>query len=275
MDKNVIAVAVLDTGIFRHRDFDDRIVAFKDFVQGKNVVYDDNGHGTHVAGIIAGSGASSNRKYAGIAPKVRIVSLKVLDKSGNGRVCDVLDGVDWLIRNAERFNVRVVNVSFGSVQSLAKSSEENYMMLEKAAEKMWDSGLVVVCAAGNNGPKAGSVTIPGACRKIITVGAFDGKRFYSGRGPTQECIAKPEILVSGSDIVSCSNVQGRYAVKSGTSMAAPIVSGAVARLLSANPYLSAGEVKLRLHDCAHKRESYNYSSAWGILDVEKFVKMLT
>ena len=81
-----INVAVLDTGIFRHRDFDNRIVAFKDFVNGKNIVYDDSGHGTHVSGIIAGNGFSSRGKYRGIAPMAGIVSVKVLDERGNGKL---------------------------------------------------------------------------------------------------------------------------------------------------------------------------------------------
>lgn len=263
--------AVLDTGIFRHRDFDNRIIAFRDFVNGKNVVYDDSGHGTHVAGIIAGSGLSSNGKYRGIAPSAGIIAVKVLDESGNGRISDVLDGVDWLIENKKRFNIRVVNISFGSVLKLNKENMESYDRLVNGIEKLWDNGLVVVAAAGNNGPKPGSITIPGISRKVITVGAFDDTKFKSGRGPTKECVAKPEVLVTGTNIIACSNSQGKYVSKSGTSMAAPIVTGAVIRLLSRKPEMTPGEVKLKIHDSAIRKSEYRNACAWGILDVAKLV----
>jgi serine protease AprX len=139
-------------------------------------------------------------------------------------------------------------------------------------EQLWDSGMVVVAAAGNSGPKPGSVTAPGVSRKVITVGAFDEVRFRSGRGPTKECVVKPEVLVRGTNIVSCSNIQGRYAMKSGTSMAAPIVSGAVAKLLQKNPTLTPGAVKLKIHDSAVMQEKYRSLCAWGVLDVGKLLK---
>lgn len=266
-----INAAILDTGIFRHRDFDNRIMAFRDFVNGRNVVYDDSGHGTHVAGIIAGSGLSSNGKYRGIAPYTGIVAVKVLDDKGNGRIGDVLDGVDWLIRNKKTYNIRVVNVSFGSVLKLNKGNAKSFEQLVEGIEKLWDNGMVVVAAAGNNGPKPGSITIPGISKKVITVGAFDDVKFKSGRGPTSECVSKPEILITGTDIISCSNVQGKYTAKSGTSMAAPIVSGAVIRLLERKPYMTPGQVKLKIHDSAVFKSQYKTACAWGILDIGKLV----
>ena len=136
-----INVAVLDTGIFRHRDFDNRIVAFKDFVNGKNIVYDDSGHGTHVSGIIAGNGFSSMGKYRGIAPMAGIVSVKVLDERGNGKIEDVVNGIKWLLENKDRFSIRVVNVSFGSVKNLGKGSQQGYDVLVSGIDSLWDNEI--------------------------------------------------------------------------------------------------------------------------------------
>lgn len=136
-------------------------------------------------------------------------------------------------------------------------------------------GLVVVVAAGNMGPHAGSITVPGTNKKVITVGAFDDCIFpggcYSGRGPTQECICKPEITAPGSNIRSCSStwyLDGRkYCIKSGTSMAAPVVSGAIALLLEKEPHLTNVEVKMRLKNCARNLNLSKYQQGWGMIDV--------
>lgn len=279
-----INVAILDTGIFKHVDFGDRIVAFEDFVNDRNVVYDDSGHGTHVAGIIAGSGAASCGENAGIAPDAGIIALKVLDKNGNGRISDVVRGCGWILEHSGRHNIRVVNISFGSVPATSdkflqngepcrktdyQEDDNRYRKLLTAVDSLWDAGIVVVTAAGNSGPKPGSITYPGVSRKVITVGAYDDVKFKSGRGPTRECVMKPEILVKGTNIVSCSNVQGRYATKSGTSMSAPIVSGGVIRLLERYPHMTPGEVKLKIRSCARNYPWLHERCAWGILDVKK------
>ena len=112
-----VSVAVMDTGIFRHMDFDTRIAGFADFVGRKKYLYDDNGHGTHVAGIIAGSGKGSNGKYRGIAPDTFLVSVKVLDKSGNGKIENVVEAAGWIIENKSAMNIRVVNISSAAALS--------------------------------------------------------------------------------------------------------------------------------------------------------------
>mgnify|MGYP002907464937 FL=1 len=133
-------------------------------------------------------------------------------------------------------------------------------------------------AAGNNGPGRGTVTVPGISRKIITVGSLDdriytderGRKYanYSGRGPTKSCIVKPEIVTAGSGIVSCSNKRDGYTVKSGTSMAAPIVTAAIALLLQKKPYLTPAMVKMRLHDTAVSIRLPKEQQGWGMLDVK-------
>ena len=170
-----IGVAILDTGIYPHIDFDSRICVFADFIAHKKVPYDDNGHGTCVAGILAGSGRASMGKYKGMAPGSRIAALKVLDRFGNGNKEDVLQAFRWILQNRERYKLRIVNISVGTTYRTRNEQD----VLVQGVEKLWDEGLVVVAAAGNQGPKPGSVTAPGCSKKIITVGSSDmlsGKR---------------------------------------------------------------------------------------------------
>ena len=110
-----VNVAVLDTGIFRHPDFDNRIIMFRDFVRGKQRLYDDNGHGTHVAGIIGGSGAASDGRFQGVAPECGIAALKVLDRKGNGSLKCVLSGLRWVLKYHRQFGIRIVNISVGAI----------------------------------------------------------------------------------------------------------------------------------------------------------------
>lgn len=274
--KNRISVAVLDTGVYRHIDFDNRIIGFYDTVKKRTQPYDDCGHGTHVCGIIAGSGRASNGKFKGIAPMTYIVGVKVLDNKGNGRIADVIDGVKWVLDNKGKYSIKVVNISFGT---LNKEMEEDSQELVKYIEKLWDEGIVVVAAAGNNGPGKNSVTVPGTSRKIITVGAFDDayfnrqnekRLFYSGRGPTDECIVKPDVVVAGADIIACSNKKNAYSAKSGTSMSTPVVSGAVARVLSYKN-MTPKEIKKAIKKCCVKIDIPNNQQGWGMLDIVKFV----
>ena len=266
-----VTVAFLDTGIYPHPDFEDRILAFRDFRNRKIRPYDDSGHGTHVAGICCGSGKLSGGRYAGIAPKASIVAVKVLDREGNGSKDQVVESVHWILENCSTYGIRILNVSVGAINSQKEKNTELIACMEEA----WDAGIVVVAAAGNMGPENGSITAPGNSRKVITVGAYDDCAFpngcYSGRGPTQECICKPEITAPGSNIRSCCNdcirKRKNYCSKSGTSMAAPVVSGAVALLLQQEPDLTNVEVKMRLKNCARNLNLPKSRQGWGAIDV--------
>lgn len=273
-----VGVAVVDTGIAPHPDFiyrKNRIVAFCDILRGMKEPYDDSGHGTHVAGILAGSGAASSGKYMGVAPECSLISIKVLNRKGNGSVSDVLAGLAWVMENRKKYNIRVLNISVGT--TVDKEYDENSDLV-KGVNELWDAGIVVVAAAGNNGPLPQSIGSPGNSRKVITVGAsdddvlveLDGEKIkdYSSRGPTRECIKKPDIVVPGSNIVSCSH-KGGYIVKSGTSMATPVVSGAVALLLSHYPEMTPREVKLRMKTAAVDLGMPHEKQGWGILDISK------
>lgn len=279
-----ITVAMMDTGIAPHADFDQRILYFKDFCQEKVGAYDDNGHGTHIAGVIGGSGRmlkdrQGKGRYRGVAPKVNLIGLKVLDKKGNGMTDHVLLGVDWLLKNREKFNIKILNISVGMIAGAGKTEQKKLL---SAVDEIWDNGIMVVTAAGNNGPGENSVTIPGISRKVVTVGSFDDavtergsserlRRNYSGTGPTECCIVKPEILAPGTAIKSCSRDGVGYVVKSGTSMAAPVVSGAVALAFQRHPEYTPADMKLKLYQSAYPRGEQIGRKCWGILHVDHLV----
>lgn len=281
-----VTVAVMDTGIAVHPDFDRRIVVFKDFCNGKVGLYDDNGHGTHIAGIIAGTGKMSEderhiRRYSGIAPGARIVMLKVLDRKGNGNTDSVLRAIEWLKKNRKTYEIRLLNISVGMLP--AAGFEEQRRLLE-AVDMLWDEGIMVVAAAGNNGPKENSVTIPGISRKIVTVGSSDddsyegeGKKLlkgYSGKGPTECCIVKPEILAPGTRVTSCSSNGVGYTTKSGTSMAAPVVTGTLALAFECFPDYTPAEMKLRLYERAYPRGAQIGKKCWGVIHAEHFIRQV-
>lgn len=272
-----IGIAVLDTGIFLHPDFENRIVCFKDYINGRKAPYDDNGHGTHIAGIIGGNGVGSGGRYMGIAPKCHFIIIKILDQKGNGNTENVVEAIKWLVMKKEQYKIRVVNISIGMVLE-AESTERKRLL--QAVEFAWDSGIAVVAAAGNNGPEENSVTVPGISRKIITVGCFDDskeeigvsrlKPDYSGQGPTDSCVMKPELVVPGTNVISCST-SGAYVKKSGTSMAAPMVSGSIALLLSKYPRYSPLEIKLRLYERALDLGLPRSKQGWGMVDIGRLL----
>ena len=283
IDGHGVTTAVLDTGISPHPDLKGRIVAFGDMLYGKKRMYDDNSHGTHVAGIIAGSGGLSSGLYAGIAPASQIVAVKVLDQKGEGKLRFLIEGIKAILRNRDKWQIRIVNISIGT---LPHQGDEEEMELMRWVDRLWDEGLVVVTAAGNFGPRSGTVTIPGISKKVITVGASDdgnqkdryGKvgTNYSGRGPTSECVCKPDLVAPGSYIRSCNGFsqkknQKAYSVKSGTSMSAPVVSGAVALLLSKYPDMKNVEVKLRLLMSADDMGKDPNIQGRGLLNIEKLL----
>ena len=268
-----VGVAVLDTGIFPHMDFRNRIHAFADFVAYKSMPYDDNGHGTHVAGILAGDGTASMGKYKGVAPGCGLVALKVLDRFGNGSRDQVLRAFRWILAHREQYRIRIVNISVGTT---CRSVSDQDVLIQ-GVEKLWDEGLVVVAAAGNQGPKPGSVTAPGSSRKVITVGSSDmltGRSAVSGCGPTAECVCKPDLVAPGNHIVSCApGTANTYGVKSGTSMSTPLVSGAIALMLEKDPLLTNVEIKMLLRESTDDMGLPRNRQGWGKFNFHKFMSL--
>jgi len=243
-----VKVAVVDTGIdAEHPDFAGRIVATMDF-SGKGTTQDGNGHGTHVAGIVAGSGAASSGTYRGIAPDASLYIAKALTDDGSGHMSDVIAGLEWAVQQ----KVQVINLSLGSDESCDGSDA-----LSTVCDEIVERGIVVCVAAGNAGPAMGTVGSPGCAHKVITVGAStdnDQVASYSSRGPTQDGRVKPDLCFPGSGIIAAraagtamGTPQGKYyTAASGTSMATPHCSGAAALLLQAFPQASPEEIKERL-----------------------------
>ncbi len=273
-----ITVAVIDTGVYgNHIDLKDSLVKYIDIVNKRKIAYDDNGHGTHIAGIILGRGIIRRGYYKGIAPEARLISVKVLDKNGKGRIQDVVEGINWILSNKDRYNIKIVNMSVGA-SNIDKRDEK--ILIEKV-ERLWDEGILVIAAAGNNGPERNSISVPGNSKKIITVGAYDDNKpvyvdkiqsmvNYSGRGPTKECIVKPEIVAPGYKIMSCSN-NGKYETRSGTSMSTPIVAGMCALLISKYPEITPKEVKKIMHDTAVDLGLPKNTQGWGKINLQKFL----
>jgi serine protease AprX len=272
-----IGVAVLDSGIGPHTALAKKVVASVSTVTGDPSVGDAFGHGTHVAGIIAGSATSVTPLYnGGIAPGVQLINVRVLGANGAGYTSDVIAGIDWAIANQARYNIRIINLSVG--HSVMESAADDPLC--QAVARAAAAGIVVIAAAGNDGRTPdgarvlGGISSPGNSPYAITVGAIntggtasrsdDTIADYSSRGPTKFDFAiKPDLAAPGTRIIS-SEAPGAllpskypylhragvgsnaYMQLSGTSMATPIVSGAVALLLQGAPGLTASQIKLAL-----------------------------
>jgi serine protease AprX len=306
-DGSGVGVAVIDSGIANHPDlqgtYGSRVVYSQNFVDSSTG--DAYGHGTHVAGIIGGSGASSSGpgysyNFRGIAPGVNLIDLRVLDQNGQGSDSQVIAAIEQAIQLKNTYNIRVISLSVG------RPVYESYAQdpLCQAVEQAWQAGIVVVVAAGNQGRDNyaqtngyGTITAPGNDPLVITVGAMktqstpdrsdDVIASYSSKGPSLiDHVVKPDLVAPGNLIVSLyrpgetlsqlepdnavplslyqmtasNNASSRYFILSGTSMATPMVSGAVALMLQQNPSLTPDQVKARLMKTAYKN-LVPYSSA--------------
>jgi serine protease AprX len=258
-----IKVAVLDTGVYPHPDLirpNNRLIGFVDFIKNKRQPYDDNGHGTHVAGCIAGNGRQSQGKFKGPAYHALIIGVKVLNKFGSGSLSTVIAGISWCINSKGK--IHAICMSLGSP---AESPAQDDPVCQ-AVRKAWQKGIVVCVAAGNDGPQERTIASPGIEPSVITVGATDDRRTlgrqddqvasFSSRGPTIDGIVKPDIVSPGTDIISlrspgsflakthkAQKVGEWYLPMSGTSMATPIVVGLAAQLLEKHPDWTPDKVK--------------------------------
>jgi len=283
-DNGGIAVAVIDSGFTPHADLPlSRLRYYKDFVSNTSTPVDGCGHGTHVAGIVSGSGASSNGQYAGLAPGVELVVLRVLDENCSGNTSDVIDALEWVARNHSAYKIKVVNLSLG--HDVLESIFTDPMV--QAVERLARKGIAVVTAAGNKGYKVdasgnpvlgadgnpirvhGGVGVPCNAPSSICVGSlntiegdsnYDRVAFSSSAGPTRfDLLAKPDLVAPGVKIVSLAapgsklyaehpelKVAGGYFTLSGTSMASPAVAAAAALLFETNKNLPANALKMSL-----------------------------
>jgi serine protease AprX len=286
-------VAVIDSGINPNGDLYtnmgvNRQVADIRFNSDYNQSPSDGyGHGTHVAGILGGDGSESSGKYIGVAPMVNIINVKVSNDDGSALIKDIVQGLQWVLENKDTYNIRVVNLSLNS----AVAESYNTSPLDAAVEILWFNGVVVVASAGNKG--SGAIYPPANDPFVITVGAVDDKgtatlkddnlASFSAYGNIENGSVKPDLVSPGKNITArlvnqnmglaaahpSNKVGTQYFRMSGTSMAAPMVSGAVALLLQDEPGLNPDQVKYRLMATANKTwAGYNATTAGaGYLDI--------
>jgi serine protease AprX len=235
-------ICFIDTGIYPHLDFvlpKSKIIKFIDLINDKNSPYDDNGHGTFVAGIACGNGILSSQ-YSGFAKCSKIISIKALQKNGSSTSNTILDAMQWIYENHKKYNISIVCMSFGA------ESDETFDPLSLGAEALWKAGITVVAAAGNSGPNTKTIKSPGCNPYVITVGALDIKTMeianFSSRGPTIYG-HKPDLLAPAVDIVSCNHKFLPYTTMSGTSVATPIVAGICAIIKSKYPQMTNNQIK--------------------------------
>jgi serine protease AprX len=288
-----VTVAVLDTGIANSPAFGARVKARVDLVDpARPAQGDPAGHGTHVAGIIAGGRASA---APGIAPDADLVSIRVLDANGQSRLSTVMLGLEWAVAHKSSLGIDVV------VMALGAPAEGSYRddPLAAAAEMVWRSGLLVVAAAGNDGPGASTIETPGIDPLILTIGATDeaGTPWlrddtvptWSSQGPTRDGFAKPDLVAPGRKLVSLrvpggtidklapDHIEGPTTTRmSGTSQATAVTGGAAALLLQQRPNLKPDEVKALLVDSARPLAgSARPAQGAGSLDVSRALNTRT
>lgn len=269
-----VTIAFIDTGINSHLDFmlgKKRIIKFCDFVNNYSKNYDDNGHGTFVAGVAIGSGVTSGGKYSGIAPEANIISLKALNEKGEATAVTILEAMQWVYDNHEKYNIKVVCMSFGSEPLGIKDP------IMKGAEKLWQEGITIVSAGGNSGPERETIKSPGVSKKIITIGGLNDNRNqlgeynernfdvaeFSSRGPAFNRI-KPDLLAPSVNITSCSHTGG-YRQMSGTSVATPMVAGICALIYEKYPDATPDQIKNYLLYNAKSIFKGRYAQGYGLV----------
>ena len=273
------SIAIIDTGIFTHIDFvlgRNRIVKFVDLVNKKTMPYDDNGHGTFVAGLVGANDVIYGGYYDGVDKGANLIIIKALNDMGEGDSLKILEAMQYVLDNKEKLNIGVVCMSFGSVPL----GQNDPLVL--GSEVLWNNGIVVVAAAGNNGPEIETIKSPGSSSKVITVGAMDDDRNnefrdmkvadFSSRGPSFNRY-KPDIIVSGVDVVSTARFDVDntfYTTMSGTSVSTPIVAGVALKLLKHKTY-SPDQIKKKLLLAATPIIYDRNAEGFGLLDLEKLV----
>jgi serine protease AprX len=263
-----VVVAVIDTGIdAAHPQLDEgKVIAFVDCQQPVSgtctprAAFDDNDHGTHVAGTVAGDG-DNDANYRGVAPAAGLVGVKVLDDEGSGTDAEVIAGIQWAVNNRLPHGIDVVNLSLGTTGCDPGTAGT------AAAANVAAENLVVVVAAGNDGPDTCTIGSPGSAQEVITVGAMAdtgvtlgtlrdevpgfNQAYFSSRGPTLDSRIKPDISAPGVQITSAdANSTGGYQTFGGTSMATPFVAGVAALMLDHNQTLTNQQVKSTLMSTA-------------------------
>ena len=273
-----VNVCVIDTGIdAAHVDLNEgQVIGWKDYVNGRTTPYDDNGHGTHVAGIVAGQG-DGNAAYRGNAHGASLVGVKVLNSAGSGSTTAIINGVNFCVNNKATYGVKIINMSLGS-----SGSSDGTDSLSQAVNNAFDAGILPVVAAGNSGPAAYTIGSPAAAAKALTVCSLADpgeKGFFvssfSSRGPTADGRTKPDICAAGHNVTAPqANSTSGYVAYSGTSMATPFTAGVAALMLDANSALTPSDLKTRLTSTAQdwRNAGADIDTGYGRLQAYEAVK---
>ena len=271
-----VTMAIIDTGIDGNHtaldDLDDdnstddpKIVAFYDAINNPEATngteifpYDDNGHGTHCAGITAGTGAP-NYQHIGVAPRANLVGVKVLDGGGSGSFAAVMAGMQWTVDNRHEFNIRAASMSLGALTGAIEWTSSEEESVNRMANEMMRAGVTLFIAAGNSGGTA-TIGTPGSAEDVITVGSLDKDTsiaIYSSQGPTEEGRVKPNIAFVGSSVnAPDANTGDGYVALSGTSMATPGAAGVAVLMYQANPDLSPFDIRNIMQETSTYRECH-------------------
>lgn len=249
-----LVAAVIDTGIDKaHPDLDGgKVIGFKDFVNDRSGAYDDQGHGTHVAGTIAGEGTSGTDDGRGVAPGAGLVGVKVLDSNGSGRTSDVVAGIDWVVAHKGDYGIEAINLSLGT-SGCSDGTDADSQAVDRAVQ----AGIVVAVAAGNEGPGRCKIGSPGAAAGALTVGAMADtgaggfhQAYFSSRGRTLDGRLKPDVSAPGVKIRSAKANSTGYETLNGTSMATPFAAGTALLMLDADSDLAPDEIRRKMRDTA-------------------------
>ena len=271
-----VTMAIIDTGIDGNHtaldDLDDdnmtddpKIVAFYDAINNPGETngteifpYDDNGHGTHCAGITAGTGAP-NYQHIGVAPRANLVGVKVLDGGGSGAFAAVMAGMQWTVDKRHEFNIRAASMSLGALTGAIEWTSSEEESVNRMANEMMRAGVTLFIAAGNSGGTA-TIGTPGSAEDVITVGSLDKDTsiaIYSSQGPTEEGRVKPNIAFVGSSVnAPDANTGDGYVALSGTSMATPGAAGVAVLMYQANPDLSPFDIRNIMQETSTYRECH-------------------
>lgn len=290
-----VTTAIIDTGVYPHGDLSRpyRIITFfKDFINSLSEPYDDNGHGTFMCGVMAGSGSMSDDRYKGIAPGSRIIMLKAFNSVGEGAFSDILAAIGWVVENRKKYNIRLLCLPFGADAIVPYKSDP----LCRACEAAWNSGLIVITASGNKGPDHGTITTPGIDPFVITVGSCECRDSnirnwtipdFSSRGSKKGDETKPDFIAPGWGITSLSSdkryVPGKgrkptpsyletpYCQMTGSSVSMAVAAGCIALCLEKMPDISGKDLKGILNLSCQTLNEVKTAQGSGVINMKKLI----
>ncbi|HYH03106.1 MAG TPA: S8 family serine peptidase, partial [Bacillota bacterium] len=274
-----VVVALLDTGVYPHTDLttpENRILAWHDLIRGENIPYDDHGHGTYMAGIIAGSGRASRGKFKGLAPESRLVGIKVLDQKGQGKLSDLILGIEWCLDNQRTLKIKVISLALGT----AAQGRYYQDLLCQATTLAIKRGIVVCTAAGNGSVDWQDYNSPGINPRVIKVGLLERQKVFTkaderlteaGLKRGEEVVVTPDLLIPGISLTSLKAGEG-YCQQTNYSPAAALAAGGVALILQRWPYYKPAQVSRVLTENADDLGLGTPLQGAGLMNLAKVLK---